>query len=155
MAKSAGHTPEGVQRIEEVIGESIDRRRRELGLSMTGMAARIGETFGMKPWSASLMTTAVNGGRAIPAAELVAWAVALETSIVDLLTPEHPSTPVPMEYRGPGEQTVDAVDAVTFEDLLDPTTAKVRKTRAKALKQRIENEAAAQGLSVTIEVEGQ
>lgn len=71
---------------QQVVGLALRARRNELGLTQEQAGQRIGRLLG-REWSRSSMSIAEDGGRNFGAAELVAIAAALETSIDALFRP--------------------------------------------------------------------
>ncbi len=73
-------------RLEQVIGHRMRERREEMALTQEQAGQRIGELLG-RPWPRQAVSAAEKGDRAFTAAELVAIAFALDTTVSWLLTP--------------------------------------------------------------------
>jgi len=73
-------------RIEHVIGVRMYERREELGLTQEQIGEGLGGLLD-KPWSRQAVSAAEKGNRAFTAAELVAIAWTLKTTVAWLLTP--------------------------------------------------------------------
>jgi transcriptional regulator with XRE-family HTH domain len=73
-------------RIEHVIGVRMYERREELGLTQEQVGEGLGGLLD-KPWSRQAVSAAEKGNRAFTAAELVAIAWTLRTTVSWLLTP--------------------------------------------------------------------
>ncbi|SEC95110.1 Helix-turn-helix domain-containing protein [Amycolatopsis tolypomycina] len=73
-------------RIEEVIGDRIRQVRDLQELTQEQLGQRLGELLG-KPWSRQAVHVAEQGGRQFTAAELVALASVLNTTVPRLMTP--------------------------------------------------------------------
>jgi transcriptional regulator with XRE-family HTH domain len=73
-------------RIEQVIGLRMYHRREELGLTQEQVGQAVGDLLG-KAWSRQAVSAAEKGNRAFTAAELLAIAWALRTTVSWLLTP--------------------------------------------------------------------
>lgn len=87
--------------IEQVIGERILLRRTDLGLTQEEVGKRVGIWLG-REWSRQAVSAAEKGKRAFTAAELIAVAAALGTSIGRLL------------YAPPGIDAIKLGDAVNL-----------------------------------------
>jgi transcriptional regulator with XRE-family HTH domain len=92
-------------RVEEAIGRQIARLRAQRQLSLADLGAALGPYLG-KPWSRQAVHQAERGQRSFSAAELTAFALALDTSVQALFRAEDdpielPGQAVsPEEYRG-------------------------------------------------------
>ena len=73
-------------RVEELVGERIRSRREGLEMTQEQLGRKLGELLGHE-WSRQAVSAAEKGKRGFTAAELVAIAFALETSVGNLLTP--------------------------------------------------------------------
>jgi transcriptional regulator with XRE-family HTH domain len=73
-------------RLEQVIGRRMRERREAMALTQEQAGQRIGELLG-RPWPRQAVSAAEKGDRAFTAAELVAIAFALQTTVSWLLTP--------------------------------------------------------------------
>ncbi|MFG2021107.1 helix-turn-helix domain-containing protein [Actinomadura geliboluensis] len=73
-------------RIEDVIGQRIREVREINDVTQGQLGERLGELLG-REWSRQAVSTAEKGGRAFTAAELVAIAHALGTTVPRLMTP--------------------------------------------------------------------
>ena len=92
-------------RVEEVVGRQIAQLRAQRQLSLTDLGEALGRYLG-RPWSRQAVHQAERGQRSFTAAELVALALALDTSVPALFRTdgEHVELPggaIPAEeYRG-------------------------------------------------------
>ena len=66
--------------IEEAIGTNVKSRREALSLTQKQLGERLGDHLG-RAWSRQAVSSAEQGGRDFRAAELVALAKVLETSV--------------------------------------------------------------------------
>lgn len=73
-------------RVEGVIGANILARRRELDISQQELGTRLAPLLG-KPWSRQAVSAAEHGERDFIAAELLALAVVLQVSLMQLVMP--------------------------------------------------------------------
>ena len=73
-------------RVEEYVGQRIQARLTELGMTHQVFGERVGEYLG-KPWSRSAVSVALRGGRGYTAAELVSISLVTGLSPGQLLTP--------------------------------------------------------------------
>jgi transcriptional regulator with XRE-family HTH domain len=73
-------------RVEQYVGQRIRNRREELDMTQEVFGRELGHWLG-KPWSRSTVSVAENGGRAFPAAQLVAISHVLRTTVSHLFTP--------------------------------------------------------------------
>lgn len=73
-------------RIENVVGYWLTEFREQSGRSQTAIGVELGKHLD-KPWPRQAVSAAENGRRAFTAAELVAFAVVLDCSVADLVTP--------------------------------------------------------------------
>src|SRR5579859_8122948 len=91
-------------RVEEAVGRQIAHLRAQRQLSLTDLGEALGRHLG-RPWSRQAVHQAERGQRSFTAAELVALALALGTSVPALFRTEAeqvelPGGPVPAEeYR--------------------------------------------------------
>lgn len=74
-------------RLEEVIGHRMRERREQRGLTQEEAGQSIGRELGRRAWTRQAVSAAEKGDRAFTAAELVAIAFALDTTVSWLLTP--------------------------------------------------------------------
>lgn len=88
-------------RIEEVIGRWITEGRELAGMTQAQLGERVAELLGGKAWSRQAISTAEKGHRAFVAAELVAFAVALNCHIEDLTEPPEDIESVTLSDDGP------------------------------------------------------
>ncbi|MGO1054527.1 helix-turn-helix domain-containing protein [Crossiella sp. CA198] len=72
--------------IEKIIGERVRDAREASGLTQVQLGQKLGDLLG-KPWSRQAVSSAEQGGRLWTAAELIAVAHVLETTVTRLLTP--------------------------------------------------------------------
>ncbi len=92
-------------RVEEAIGRQIARLRAQRQLSLADLGEALGCYLG-KPWSRQAVHQAERGQRSFTAAELIALALALDTSVQALFRAENDQielpgrTIAPEEYRG-------------------------------------------------------
>ncbi|MGH3378321.1 MAG: helix-turn-helix domain-containing protein [Actinoallomurus sp.] len=92
-------------RVEEAIGRQIARLRAERHLSLTELGQALGRYLD-RPWSRQAVHQAEQGGRSFTAAELTAFALALDTSIPALFRAGDDRIKLPgcavsaEEYRG-------------------------------------------------------
>ena len=82
-----------------MIGQRIRARREELELSQAQLGKHMGELLG-RDWPRQAVSAAERGARAFTAAELVAFAVSLQTSISGLLMPRADVTEIELGDRG-------------------------------------------------------
>lgn len=73
-------------RVEEVVGWQIHERREGLGLTQEQLGRHLAMYLG-RPWSRQAVSAAEKGDRSFGAAELVALATVLHTTVSDLLRP--------------------------------------------------------------------
>ena len=73
-------------RVEEVVGWQVQKRRDALGLTQDQLGRQLTPFLG-RPWSRQAVSAAEKGDRLFGAAELVALAAALHTTVGDLLRP--------------------------------------------------------------------
>src|SRR5579863_9653456 len=78
---------DGPDPIDVAVGERIRRRRRYLGFSQTGVAARIGVTF-------QQLQKYERGRNRVSTSTLVRLAEALETTVAELVGEATPAVPV-------------------------------------------------------------
>lgn len=92
-------------RVEEAIGRQISRLRTQRQLSLAGLGEALGCYLG-KPWSRQAVHQAERGQRSFTAAELIALALVLDTSVQALFRAEDSQVELPgraispEEYRG-------------------------------------------------------
>jgi 8-oxo-dGTP diphosphatase len=72
--------------VEEVVGWQVRERREALGLTQEQLGRQLEPLLG-RPWSRQAVSAAEKGDRSFGAAELVALATALQTTVGDLLRP--------------------------------------------------------------------
>lgn len=73
-------------RVEDVIGQWITRGREDAGITQAELGEQLGKYLG-RPWPRQAVSAAEKGRRAFSAAELVAFAAVLGTSVASLLEP--------------------------------------------------------------------
>jgi transcriptional regulator with XRE-family HTH domain len=73
-------------RVEEVIGQRMHDARERQGMTQEELGRKIGERLG-REWPRQAVSSAERGGRTFGAAEMVAIAAALGTSVGNLLLP--------------------------------------------------------------------
>ncbi len=73
-------------RVEEIVGGNIRARREGQEMTQEQLGQRLGELLG-HPWSRQAVSIAERGGRGFTAAELIAIAHALGTSVARIFTP--------------------------------------------------------------------
>ena len=92
-------------RVEEAIGRQIARLRTQRQLSLADLGGALGRYLG-KPWSRQAVHQAERGQRSFTAAELIALALVLDTSVQALFRAGHDQIELPglaispEEYRG-------------------------------------------------------
>ena len=92
-------------RVEEAIGRQIARLRTQRQLSLADLGEALGRYLG-KPWSRQAVHQAERGQRSFTAAELIALALALDTSVQALFRAEGHQIELPgravsaEDYRG-------------------------------------------------------
>jgi transcriptional regulator with XRE-family HTH domain len=92
-------------RVEQAIGRQIARLRAQRRLSQAELGQTLGSYLG-KPWSRQAVHQAESGQRSFTAAELIALALALDTSVQALFRAEDDQIELPgraispEEYRG-------------------------------------------------------
>jgi transcriptional regulator with XRE-family HTH domain len=105
-------------RVEKVVGRQVRERREVQGLTQEQFGKQLEPLLG-RPWSRQAVSAAEKGDRAFGAAELVALAVVLRTTVGDLLRP--PVQDASAELGGPqpipGDLLYAAIAARLPEDL--------------------------------------
>jgi transcriptional regulator with XRE-family HTH domain len=92
-------------RVEQAIGRQVARLRAQRQLSLADLGQALGSYLG-KPWSRQAVHQAESGQRSFAAAELIALALALDTSVQALFRAEDDQIELPgraispEEYRG-------------------------------------------------------
>jgi transcriptional regulator with XRE-family HTH domain len=92
-------------RVEEAVGRQIGHLRAQRQLSLTDLGEALGRYLG-RPWSRQAVHQAERGQRSFTAAELVALALALDTSVPALFRTDEERVELPggvipaEEYRG-------------------------------------------------------
>lgn len=116
-------------RIEDVIGRWITEGREQTGMTQTQLGNRLGELLG-KPWPRQAISAAEKGRRAFPAAELVAFAVALGCNVENLLEPPIDVQEVTLLDGPPLASNRLRAVAATNTDLADCVTSMQRLRQA-------------------------
>lgn len=98
-------------RVEETIGQRIRARREMLELSQSQLGRYVGELLG-REWPRQAVSAAERGKRSFTAAELVAFAFSLKTSVSRLLTPLAGVDVVELADDGPRLPRDDVLAAV-------------------------------------------
>jgi len=110
---------EGGMRIENVVGYWLTEFREQSGRSQTAIGVELGKHLD-KPWPRQAVSAAENGRRAFTAAELVAFAVVLECSVADLVTPPPNVTSIELSSKpGLPVGTTHSADRSGVADLAD------------------------------------
>jgi transcriptional regulator with XRE-family HTH domain len=89
-------------RVEEAIGGQIARLRAQRQLSLADLGEALGRYLG-KPWSRQAVHQAERGQRSFTAAELVALALALDTSVQALFRADDDQIELPGRAISPEE----------------------------------------------------
>lgn len=95
--------------LRKLVGANVAAIRDAGSLTQTEVAQRVGDILGT-PWARQQISRAETGGRALNVDELVALAVALDVTVIDLLAPR------PDENYRLGER--GSLDAGTLQDAL-------------------------------------
>lgn len=74
-------------KIEEVVGSNVRSVREGREMTQAELAREVGEVLG-REWTRQAISTAEKGGRSFAAAEVVAFAYVLETSVARLFRPD-------------------------------------------------------------------
>ncbi len=105
-------------RVEEAIGQRVRARRDELGMTQEEFGRDLGPLLG-KPWSRQTVSMAEQGTRAWAAADLLAVALVLHTTVGDLLRPpvEEMAVELGGGYSVPKDALYSAIRTRPREDL--------------------------------------
>ena len=90
-------------RVEEIVGWQVRERREALGLTQEQLGRQLEPLLG-RPWSRQAVSAAEKGDRSFAAAELVALAAVLHTTVGDLLRPPLQESEVRPWRRGGGPE---------------------------------------------------
>jgi 8-oxo-dGTP pyrophosphatase MutT (NUDIX family)/transcriptional regulator with XRE-family HTH domain len=105
-------------RVEEVVGWQVRERREALGFTQGQLGGYLEPLLG-RPWSRQAVSAAEKGERSFGAAELVALAAVLHTSVGDLLRPPLQESVVELGGAAavPKDMLYDAIASRLPEDL--------------------------------------
>ena len=133
-------------RVEQIVGGHMRERREELGLTQEHVGGQLEPLLG-RPWSRQAVSAAEKGDRSFAAAELVALASVLNTTVGDLLRPpvQEPEVYLGGPYPVPRDALLALVTARVREDmnlaaihetldLLADSLARSQENDARALK---------------------